>query len=93
MAVFMHVWRVGYATANCQVAPHGDWDFEWRALTWLPFFSSEENLLLTAVVEFGHAFNLQHLTASWLVSIAIGNLLRQQVQTVKRPVTRQTVLC
>jgi len=33
-----------------------DWDFEWRALTWLPGFSSEsEDPLLVAAVELGRA--------------------------------------
>eukprot|EP00435_Cladocopium_sp_Y103_P016846 s2347_g4.t1 len=32
-----------------------DWDFEWRALTWLPAYSSEEDCLLTAAVELGRS--------------------------------------
>ncbi|CAK9005193.1 unnamed protein product [Durusdinium trenchii] len=32
-----------------------DWDFEWRALTWLPAWTSEEEFLLTATVELGRA--------------------------------------
>lgn len=31
-----------------------DWDFEWRALTWLPAYA-EEACLLTAAVELGRS--------------------------------------
>lgn len=37
------------------VAPEEDWDFEWRALTWLPFFDRREDPLLSAAVELGRA--------------------------------------
>ncbi|CAK0843468.1 unnamed protein product [Prorocentrum cordatum] len=37
------------------VVPDGDWDFEWRALTWLPAFEHGEDPLLSAAVELGRA--------------------------------------
>merc|ERR1711957_926318 len=38
-----------------KVCDDGDWDFEWRCLTWLPAFDPSEDKLLTAAVEVGRA--------------------------------------
>eukprot|EP00927_Polykrikos_kofoidii_P059602 TRINITY_DN54748_c0_g1_i1.p1 TRINITY_DN54748_c0_g1~~TRINITY_DN54748_c0_g1_i1.p1 ORF type:complete len:1827 (-),score=255.23 TRINITY_DN54748_c0_g1_i1:83-5563(-) len=37
------------------VCATGDWDFEWRALTWLPAFDPHAEPILTAAVELGRA--------------------------------------
>ncbi|CAL1129079.1 unnamed protein product [Cladocopium goreaui] len=42
--------------SSCLEDDDVDWDFEWRALTWLPAYSSsEEDCLLTAAVELGRS--------------------------------------
>eukprot|EP00434_Breviolum_minutum_P023914 symbB.v1.2.021104.t1/scaffold1717.1/size104954/7 len=41
--------------STCLEDEEVDWDFEWRALTWLPAYSAEEDCILTAAVELGRS--------------------------------------